>query len=236
MADDEAHDDQLDPALIARLEAWFGAPTTAIEAPPPPAPRRQVNDSEDHDRARRRRSALEAAARGPLMGAVEARGSGRATMIEPLPPIILTAERPPNRFDLSRWRLLTIEPGEADPPEDIWDALAERTPQALLRDLHRPVFYFDEVELEVIEVLPRGAARPSEEIRALLSQDYRWRPETSMRALAEQDVRALRSRLRHEPWSDAPAEIARIRAAQAPQEPERELTSEELVALFEPPR
>lgn len=235
MADDTTQDDELDPALIARLEAWFGSPTTVVEAaPPPPAPR--PANPEENDRARRRRAALEAAVRGPLMGAIEARGNDRATMIEPLPPMTLTAERPPNRFDLSRWRLLTIEPGEATPPDDIWDALAERTPQALLRDLHRPVFYFDDVELDVIEVLPRGNAGPDAEIRALLSCDYRWRPDVPARVLVDEDLRALRVRLRQEPWGEAPAEIARTRAVKAPQEAEREPTTEELIALFEPPR
>lgn len=242
--DSEAGQSDLDPALVARLEAWFGAPTTAVEpSPPPPRPVGNATSTADEERARRRRAALEAVSRGPLERHIEARARRSAAVIEPLPPMTLVPERPPNRFDLSRWRLLHVEAGEAEPPEDVWDALAERTPQALLRDLHRPVFYFDDVELERTEVIPEGTLNPIPEIQALLTRDYRWRPQDRpMLALAEDELRALRRRLRHESWADAPAEIARIRRAREPgqpddtEPPEREPTTEELIALFEPPR
>jgi hypothetical protein len=232
--------DKLDPALIARLEAWFGAPTTAQAPPPPPARRRSAEEIE-LERARRR--ALEALEHSALAARLEQRGHSLATLVRPLPPVRLSIERSVTKFDLARWRLLETGPREVERPDDLWDALAERTPQALLRDLHRPVMYFDEVEFEQIEVFPPGSTSTGE-VRESMAADYRWTPEEPQLEFARADLAALRHRLRHEAWGEAPAEIARIRdardqpaaTAEVEREVEREPSTEELIALFEPPR
>jgi hypothetical protein len=54
--------------------------------------------------------------------------------------IRLSVETQVHRFDMQAWGLAESALGERQVPERIEDALTERTPQAILRDLHRPDF------------------------------------------------------------------------------------------------
>ena len=54
-------------------------------------------------------------------------------------PPVLALETPLASFDIHAWRLNFLGIREWEIDEDLYDDLRERTPQALLRDLHRPV-------------------------------------------------------------------------------------------------
>ena len=93
-------------------------------------------------------------------------------------------------------------------PPDIDDALAETAPQALLRDLHRPVSGF-EVPMMEFGQLPfiradAGGAETAQRRQTLLAS-YKVPIETLVptAALVREDRAALRATLAL-PWSDAP--------------------------------
>lgn len=125
----------LDAATIAQLAAWFGAP-----APPEPPP---AEDPEIRKVRERRERALEAV--DPAFLARFEAKAGQADALIHLPePMTLAIERIPlARLDLSVWNLsVSDEVREHERPDEITEALHEPTPQAILRDLHRPEMYW----------------------------------------------------------------------------------------------
>jgi hypothetical protein len=76
------------------------------------------------------------------------------------------------RFDLDAWRLRHLgEERELEPSEELREALEQRTPQAFLRDLHRPVHEFGDVQLRRVPSPVSGAAlaRTRAAIRELMA-------------------------------------------------------------------
>jgi len=158
----------VDPAMAARLRAFFG------EAPAPRKPRWQPPPGweappDASDRQERRQRALAAVDPG-LVAAVSDRGAsyGR-TATPPAPPApVLDLDLP--RFDLGAWGLTFAgEAREVERPDDLRDALAEATPQALLRDLHRPVLTF-RIAIHPVRLADPGVA--AERVRDAIQGDY----------------------------------------------------------------
>lgn len=132
--------DAVDPILLGQLIARHGAPR---QAPP-----LTVSEQERMQLIARRERALAAADLG-LIDHVERhrRDAGALRRLpdsDPLPPRASIA-----RFDLDAWPIR--QPGgeerELEPSDDLRRALGHRTPQAFLRDLHRPVQSFGSVQL-----------------------------------------------------------------------------------------
>ena len=134
----------LDSATRAELERWFGLPSFEQLA--------EQGSSEPADdpelAAQRKRQADTLAAVDPaLHEAILRRCEPDRPLIQPLPPISLHVDSGIVQIDLMRIEQQPVfaEPRELERPEAISDQLQERTPQALLRDLHRPELTFNKI-------------------------------------------------------------------------------------------
>jgi hypothetical protein len=194
MSDNQDNDtkvkDLLDDATRADLERWFGLPSfeqlaeRGIVPAPPPA-----EDPEFAERRKRQDEAL--AAVDPVwLEAHRLRVEAMAAMVIPLPPLALRVDAGIARFDhaMIDHAASVADPRDVERPGDLEDALAERTPQALLRDLHRPEqdFYKAFEQVDVIadyrvdvaatiteamtpsQAVPQSATTPFQDARALL--------------------------------------------------------------------
>ena len=126
----------VDDATRAELERWFGLPSFQAQAEAP-AP---VEDDPDIVALLARRAAAIAAVDPGLLASLSRRADRVLTTftvaIEPRAADV-------SRIDFDMQMGSIAEPRELEPPPQIQDDLAERTPQALLRDLHRPELVFD---------------------------------------------------------------------------------------------
>lgn len=191
--DDKTVKDLLDSATRDDLERWFGLPSfealadRGIQPAPPPA---EV-DPKFAERRKRQDTAL-AAIDPALVEAHRRRTDSAAEFLKPPPEVTLHVD--PDLMQLDE-AMIARQGAIADPREvqrapDIEDAVRERTPQALLRDLHRPELYFDkafqrvdmiadyraDVGVTIHEImatssrLPAPAMRPFQEGYALLQE------------------------------------------------------------------
>jgi hypothetical protein len=194
MSDNQDNDtkvkDLLDAATRADLERWFALPSfeqladQGIVPTPPPA-----EDPEFAERRKRQDEAL--AAVDPVwLEAHRLRVESMVAMVTPLPPLALRVDPGIARFDhaMIQHAASVAEPRDVERPDDLQDAMAERTPQALLRDLHRPEqdFYKAFEQVDVIadyrvdvaatiteamtpsQAVPQCATTPLQDARALL--------------------------------------------------------------------
>jgi hypothetical protein len=187
-SDDKKVKDLLDSAARADLERWFGLPSFEALAERGVAPQPPAEDPELAARRKRQEEAL-AAVDPALLAWHRRRTDAMADAVKPLPPIALRVDPGIARFDGDMVEQHAVsEPREVERPGDLQDALAERTPQALLRDLHRPELDFHkvfervdliaeyriDVAMSVAEAmktstkLPRADATPFQEGHALL--------------------------------------------------------------------
>lgn len=211
LSDDEATTPDIDPELVSRLETWFGPLDESVQKP---AAAPQMADGfwvppEDPHRDWRRARALEAAARGSLGPRLEARGASYGALVEPLPPMELGVDPSIARLDLSVWPGPPAGgPRERMRPEDLSDAVAEQVPQAVLRDLHRPVPEVGPIELERLELVGETGTRPMEMVRDIIDTRYR----ADLQALADtprqirESMAEMRHRIDDEPWAEAKPE------------------------------
>jgi len=121
----------------------------------------------------------------------------------PLPPIESRIDPRIVRVDLSMIdRQHTIaEPRDFERPQQIEDDLRDCTPQALLRDLHRPDLTFDKV-FEIVD--PAAADRLDASAAAALAISTDWRV-LSFSTFAYQEGRAVYDALcaeRRQPWGE----------------------------------
>jgi hypothetical protein len=205
MAGNDDHQDRkvkdlLDPAMRAELERWFTLPSFdqvaeqggRVEPPP------------DDDPALvefRKRAAEAVAAIDPvLLAAYERRLELGAGMIKPTPPHV---EPSIGLLDLAMIaRQNTIaEPRDYERSPMLEDDLRDCTPQALLRDLHRPDLSFD----KVFEILDPAAAQRLDglaEVEQVMATDWRLR---RFARLAHDDGRIAFDELRayrRQPWAE----------------------------------
>ena len=200
-SDDEA----LDPATIAQLAAWF-APAPA--APPPP---RRVDEDDAERRAYLEKLERACAAVEPAflawIGKIEHAGDG----LRQVPPPLAAVDATLSAFDVSAWRLPGMD-GEARTfpvPEDVEAAVHNSVPQAVLRDLHRPISHFA-LYLEVSEAdredaAARDALRSQRAARDVMRTPYAIR---GFEPPAEAQVAAARADLvsiLHGPWEKVSA-------------------------------
>jgi len=133
----------IDGATRAELERWFGLPSYEALADQGIHPEPSAEDPEFVERRKRQEAAL-AAVDPALLEAHRRRTEGLIDRIKPLPEPTLHIDLSIVRLDASmiEQRGSIAEPREVERPPDLEDALSERTPQALLRDLHRPELNF----------------------------------------------------------------------------------------------
>lgn len=186
----------LDPQTIAELAAWFGPPRSAA-----PSPEAEHTSPELEEVRARRERAMEAVDPA-FLAAIEERARQRATVLSPKEPPRLAIELAETHFvDFSAWSLGLTEIGTRQIPDEIHEALAERSPQAILRDLHRPVASWPlSLAPKTIYGDPDGS-EGSQRRRALIQQRYQIRAQELPHASkeAKKELAGLRERL-EEPW------------------------------------
>jgi hypothetical protein len=138
----------LDAKTIAELERWFGLPSFQELAergePPPPDPELEA--------VLERRAKAIAAVDPALLEAHRRRTESGEDLIRFQAVIDVRVDPKMTRIDLEQVEQRAIaEPREVEVPFQISDDLAACTPQAILRDLHRPELYFDKV-FEIVDM------------------------------------------------------------------------------------
>lgn len=142
--------DLIDLATQAELQKWFGLPSfeeLADKGVPPPA------EDPDVVAVREQREKAMAAIDPALLEAHRKRTEPPELQFKPT--IELRVDPSVALLDLGMIERQHVigEPREIEIPEAIHDDLAERTPQAILRDLHRPELDFE----KIFEVVDYGA-------------------------------------------------------------------------------
>jgi hypothetical protein len=153
---EEPPEEELDPQTRADLERWFGLPSYQELAERPTKPEEPV-DPEMVALVERRERAL--AAIDPALVEAHRRRVEPAPEDElprQLPPIHTYADPDMTMFDqaaVERAVATIADAREIEIPQTLIDDLHECTPQAILRDLHRPEFDFQ----KIFEIVDHGA-------------------------------------------------------------------------------
>jgi hypothetical protein len=198
--DDKKVKDLIDAATRAELEKWFGLPSfeqLGDQAPEPPA------ENPDVAAVQERREKALAAVDPAMVEAHRRRVESPDDLIQFKPMIDIHVDPDVAFLDLAMIdRQHTIaEPREVDIPHELQDDLHDCTPQALLRDLHRPELDFEKT-FEVVDM----AAEQRFDIVAAVKEAMRtsWKlPPLGRSPFTE--ARELLTELRIErrqPWTD----------------------------------
>jgi hypothetical protein len=199
-SDEKTVKELIDAATRAELERWFGLPSfTQV------AEEKAASPDEDPDVIavrERRQKAIEAI--DPAM--LEA----HRKRIEP--PDWLVKERPTIELKIREDVTLLdhsmidrgssiADPREVEISEELRDDLRDCTPQALLRDLHRPELDFDKT-FEIIDHAAEGRIDAVSIVNEVMTATYKVTPEVSTSIFHEgrEILRELRT-LRLAPWS-----------------------------------
>jgi hypothetical protein len=191
----------LDLATQRELERWFGLPSFVelaeqgrVAAPP--------MDPEMAEVIERRDRAL-AAVDPALLDEIRLRTDDVAPIMVFTPNIDVMIDENVALFDHGMVdRAITIaEPREVEIPDALIDELKECTPQALLRDLHRPELYFDK-QFEIVDVAAEQRLDIVAEVRSAMATSWKL-PAFGRTPVAESRelIDGVRSD-RRRPWTD----------------------------------
>lgn len=197
MSDPKQLDRIADPALLARIFRTFGEPDPVAEAP-------SDEPAADDPLTARLEEAVDRSLLARLQGRLT---DGWPRPATPLPRIAV--ERPPAMaIDVDAAFASEADPGGSDQysrPRWIDDALAERTPQAVLRDLHRPVRDVGRPELqwtELSEDLGAGARQAYAEAAAAVSEGRTIHAISLGWALGQAGLAEI-AEILNRPWADS---------------------------------
>lgn len=209
--DDDARGfgDHDDPAMQSKLAQWFGGAegqkVTAIKA----AETVDENDpalglftAAEVEERRKQIEKASAAADPALVAFLEAQAEYFAQALKPRPEPKLTMDNIQARdFSPPAWGLrLAGDERIVERPDDVKDALADSTPQAVLRDLYRPEPRVGPIRLRPMaldELLDPETGRRW--VREMFAQSYKWSPGATMTQQIRESQVELRLRLT-EPW------------------------------------
>lgn len=194
-------EDDLDPETIAQLARWFGAATPNAAMGSAPAP---VDPDILEAQAAKKRAAD--SADPALVARLEQWTTSGDPLIKLPPPMEnVGPDTSLPKFDMSVWGLRTAgRAREVEPPDKIREALKERTPQALLRDLHRPETHFGDVYMDMVDTgLDVGGVRARRLVKDAITTTYTIKicDELAPRQWMDADFADLRTRL-NQPWSE----------------------------------
>src|SRR4051812_1026914 len=199
------HDDKtvkqlLDAGTRADLERWFGLPSFEqladqgkVVEPPPEDPEMLA--------VRKRRQAAIAAVDRALLDRILHRFDAE-DLIKPPQDVALAVDPSIARLDLSmiERQHSHLEPREIELPPQLEDDLRNCTPQALLRDLHRPETVFDKV-FEVVDMSAEQRLDGAKAVAEVMAMRHR----IEIVPLAFQDAYAQMLELRaqrRQPWTE----------------------------------
>ena len=192
----------IDAATRADLERWFGLPSfQQLAEQEQAAPKPPAEDPEWAAFRKRRADAL--AAVDPNMLEAHRQRVERQRQLKLFRPEI----EPRVSLDIMMIDQSAIDRGHtiAEPrtyelPADLEDALTERTPQALLRDLHRPELLFEKM-FELFD----PTAENRVDLRAIIHEALAFRASSTKKIESKvSEVRALLGELhkeRRKPWT-----------------------------------
>jgi hypothetical protein len=106
-------------------------------------------------------------------------------------------------YAMAESRIDSTEPREVERPEDIEDHLRDNTPQALLRDLHRPEIDFQK-EFEVVDMAAEQKVDIVELVREAITTNWKL---PDLGELPGRELHRIMADLRAEresPWGDIP--------------------------------
>jgi hypothetical protein len=189
-------EDKLDPATIAQLAAWFDLPSFAELEERRKAEEPQLDEFDQRRKELHERIAE--AADGGFLAKVERWRTAGDPLIRLPPPmeIQIGGDIRCNVTDVTDGMGSIAEPREREMPYWMEDDLNETTPQAILRDLHRPELDFN-LYFEQMEHQPT-LSEMREVVTATLGMPLRIRPDLRP---ASESVRDALADLRH--WKAA---------------------------------
>lgn len=167
--------EQIDDVTRAELERWFGLPSfTQVAESDVPKGAAPIPEDPEVAAVRERRERALAAVEPRMLDAIAARAERRSTPFRERPPVEVHVREDVAIADLAaiERQHLIAEPREVELPPEMQDDLKECTPQALLRDLHRPELEFEKT-FEVVDM----AADQRLDIVAMVAEAMRtaWR-------------------------------------------------------------
>jgi hypothetical protein len=199
---DQTVKELIDSATRAELARWFGLPSYEALAQQGVHPEPPPEDPKFAERRKRQDSAL-AAIDPAMVEAHRRRTEGLADTIKPLPEVALHADPSIMQLDTAMiaQRSAIAEPRDFERPPDLEDALRDCTPQALLRDLHRPELYFSK-EFQRVDVMEPYRVDIAANIDEVMAQSTKLPPPGT--PLFDEGcalLRELRAE-RQQPWID----------------------------------
>jgi hypothetical protein len=201
--DDKRVKDLLDAGTRADLERWFGLPSFEQLADRGVKPAEPRPEDPEMLEVRRKRAEAIAAVDPALVEAHRKRTDPPPDLIKFTATLEVRVDPSISTIDLAMIenKHTSLEPREVEIPEELRDDLHDCTPQALLRDLHRPELMFDKV-FEIADV----AATQRVDVVATIAEAMRTR--WSLREFgpsplqeARDLIKALRDD-RHSPWTE----------------------------------
>jgi hypothetical protein len=217
--DDDTRAKDLDPAQLAELAAWFALPSTQVYEEQKARAADESAEEREWREARERRDAATAAADPAFIDHIF-RHDTRPPPFKPLPRMeLIIDERNRIVLDFVRRELDRVEQGEAAMgeersypiPRDIANAITQdNAPQAILRDLFRPVsdyhLRFESPFDELPDMDPLAAVR--EALRQKLEIEWTTPAMDGLDALRGEFATFLRAS-----WPDLAADAKAWRAA-----------------------
>jgi hypothetical protein len=186
-------DEVVDEATRKELERWFGLPSAEASEAEPEKPK----DAELEEAKKRRAAAIDAVD-ARLLSRIERRISDRsAELIQFVPDLEVHVDPEVAFFDQNMLAKIAVvaDPREVERPDDLADELKSCAPQALLRDLHRPVTDYH-IEFEHVDMAAEQKLDIVAEVKKAMSTSWKLPPLgklpfTEARELLA-DVRAIR--------------------------------------------
>jgi hypothetical protein len=204
-------DELVDTATARELEKWFGLPSvTELDEAATAMP----DDAELAELAeiRARQERVSADVDPVLLERLYARAEADpATLIRFAATIDVRVDPDIAMFDhaMAERQLVIAEPREVEISEELRDDMKDVTPQALLRDLHRPDLTFD----KTFEVVDYGAEQRLDivaEVELAMATSWKLPPLGPSPFREEYDLLAEDRRIRHRPWSELPMRNRRV--------------------------
>lgn len=188
---------ELDPATRADLERWFGLPSFDELAA------RGIKSAEEdaqYVEIRERQARALAAVDPVLLQEIAVRTEPRDNMLIFVPDLEVSVDPSIARLDLRMAESSIAEPREVEISEALRDDLNACTPQAILRDLHRPEIDFEKT-FEVIDMAAEQTLDIVAEVRSAMRTNWALPPLTGSPLIEARAVLAQLYRDRSEPWA-----------------------------------
>lgn len=196
----------VDAVTAQQLERWFGLPSfTQVEQGDV-----VVADTEDADlselRVRRARAidAIDPALLATIASRFPEQGLGKFELL-----IKQTVDLSLAMIDLAMIenKMSIAEPREYERPEDIEDQLKDASPQAMLRDLHRPETEFYK-QFEIVDVAADQRLDGIAEVATAMSTNWKLPPMTMSHSIEFAKQLDEAKTERSKPWRDIPSRVA----------------------------